>query len=266
MTNSGTLGITNGVWRERVSFTNATTGLLTLGEWEFTNTLFVGSSVTRTQVFTVRRSTSPPIRACSYGGRKRDVFDTVVELSETNNYFQSTNVPVAPRLFLNFSSDTILEGGTNLIGIVSRNGDTNSAVSVTLSNDFPARLVMTNHITIPAGAVSALFSIGLPNNGIIDGTVVAHISTDATNYLDATELLTLDDESSAFLTLTLDKSQLLEGTTVGATVTRSDVSTNSLTVFARHRRSAFSHRADISLRHHRRQCHELHFCRAGDRQ
>ena len=229
VTNSGTLGLTNGVWRERISFTNATSGLLTFNEWAFTNSLAIGGSLSRTQFVNV------PLNLPANPGRLTlvvDIFDTVVELTETNNFTQSaTNIPVTPRLFLTFSANNIIEGGSNVLATVTRNGDTNAAISVTLSNNFPARLVMTNQVTIPAGANAATFPIALPVNGTVDGIVFAHLSVSATNYVGTTELLSLTDESSYFLTLTLSTNQMLEGMTLSATVTRSLVTTQSLTVY-----------------------------------
>ena len=229
VTNSGTLGITNGVWRERISFTNATSGLITFNEWEFTNSLAIGGFVSRTQFVNV------PLNLAANPGRLTlvvDVFDTIVELTETNNFAQSaTNITVTPRLFLTFSANNIIEGGSNVLATITRNGDTNAAISVTLSNDFPARLVMTNLVTIPAGALAATFPIALPANGTVDGIVFAHLTASATNYVGTTELLSLTDESSYFLTLTLSTNQMLEGMTLSATVTRSLVTTQSLTVF-----------------------------------
>ncbi|MBC8097556.1 MAG: Ig-like domain-containing protein, partial [Akkermansiaceae bacterium] len=228
-TNSGTLGLTNGIWVERLSFTNSTVGRITLGEWEFTNSFAIGGALSRTQFVSI------PLNLAATPGWLAltvDEFDDVVELTETNNSVRTdTQIPVSPRLFLQFSAANLVEGGSNVIATVSRNGSTTAAVSVTLSNDFPARLVMTNQITIPSGAASANFPITLPVNGIVDGTVIAHLTATATNFLEASELLTLNDESSPFLTVTISTNQLREGLTLAATVTRSLVSTQALMVF-----------------------------------
>jgi len=229
VTNQGSLDVTNGTWRERVSFSNGVVGLVTLAEFDVTNTLAAGQSIARTQqiVFPPEFPADPGFLLVAV-----DYFDQIVELSESNNLrWTDVPVPVVPNLRLTFSSDTLIEGTNVVIGTVRRNGDNTSPLTVTLSNNLPARLVMSNEVTIAAGTESVTFAIALPDNSFIDGTMFAQIGASATDYIGALDVLRLVDESRRALTLTLATNRVLEGLTVAATISRGIVETQDLTVY-----------------------------------
>ncbi len=229
VTNRGSLGLTNGVWRERVSFSNSVVGLVTLADITLTNTLTPAGSIVRTQqvFFPAEFPTDPGFLFITL-----DYYDDIIEQTEANNVVRSDSViPVAYSLRLTFSSASITEGTNTIIGTVHRNGDNSTPLTVTLSNDFPARLMMTNEVTIAAGTESATFVMALPDNSFIDGTVFAHGGATASNYLSGFALLQLVDESRRALSLTLATNETLEGLTVAATVSRGLVETQDLVVF-----------------------------------
>lgn len=229
VTNTGTLSLTNAVWHERISFTNSTVGRVTLAEFEFTNSLAIGGFLARTQ--TVFFPDSLPALP-GWLLLSVDQFDNVVELSEANNLaWTDAPVPVQPGLHLSLSSETLAEGASAIQGTVRRNGDTTEPLVVSLTNDQPARLVITNRVVIPADAESASFALALPGNGHIDGTVYARIGVHATNYSGDVALLSLVDLTSPALSLTLGTNRVLEGLTVPATVSRGVPGPEELVVF-----------------------------------
>ena len=227
-TNSGTAALTNGVWRERIHFTNAISGRLTLGEWTFTNDLALGASQVRTQFVQI-----PANLAAEPGWLTLavDVFDEVVEVSESNNLaISETQLPVSRRLFLELSAGELVEGGASILGRVRRNGGTNEAAVVALTNNAPSRLAMTNAVTIPVGAYEAAFAVSLPTNGVIDGSATAILSASATNYaFDAASVGLVDDAVPA-LSLVLSTNRLREGLTQPATLFVSQINTAAVTV------------------------------------
>ena len=229
VTNLGTLGLSNVVWQERISFTNATIGRVVLAEFDFTNTLPVGGFLVRTQAV-VYPDSLPALSGWLLV--TLDPYDVVVELSEANNVaWSDLPLPVALGLRLTLSTDTLIEGGAAVPASVRRNGDTSAPLLVALTNDQPARLGITNQILIPAGSDSAAFTITLPDNGQVDGTVFAHLGVNATNYGGDVGLLTLVDLSSPLLTLALVTNQVLEGLTVSAVVSCGLPTPQDLVVF-----------------------------------
>ena len=229
VTNVGSLGLTNVVWQERLSFTNATIGRVVLAEFEFTNTLPAGGFLARTQTV-VYPDSLPALPGWLLV--TLDPYDVVVELSEANNVgWSDLPLQVALGLRLSFSADTITEGGAAVQASVRRNGDTSAPLLVIFTNNQPARLGMTNQLVIPAGADSATFSISLPDNGHVDGTVLSQIGANATNYEGDVGLLKLVDLSTPALTLTLLTNQVLKGSAVPAMVDCGSPAPQDLVVF-----------------------------------
>ncbi len=228
VTNEGTLGLTNAVWRERVAFSNSIVGQLTLGDFIFTNTIPAGGAITRTQAVVY------PVGQIAEAGWVRvtlDFGDAIVEASEANNIAVSeAPVPVQPMLALTLTPATLDEGAITL-ATVHRNGDTNATVLVAVTNDWPARLTMPSQIVLTAGVSQATFTVGYPENGVPEGTRLAHIGITATNYSGEYEVLTLVDSSQTALTLTLETNRVREGFTVAAMVSRGAAGPEPLEVF-----------------------------------
>ena len=100
-------------------------------------------------------------------------------------------------LFIDLSADNLVEGGSNIVATIRRNGNTNAAVSVTLSNDFPARLVMTNQITVPRRCEQRGFRHRASGEWNYRWRCDCPFVGDCVGLFEATELLTLNDESSS---------------------------------------------------------------------
>ena len=226
--NSGTLGLTNRVWRERISFSNALAGLVTLAEFDRSDTLPAGSFVERTEEVTFSTAWPPEP---GFLFLTVDYFDAVVELTEANNVLRSDGaIPVTASLQLTFSPATLFEGSNVVTATLTRNGSTALPLHVTLSNNLPARLLMSNSVTIAAGASSAAFTIAAPWNGTVDGTVNVQIGATASNVLSAVKTLPLVDSSAPTLTLLLATNRLREGLSMPVTVSRGSAATQELVV------------------------------------
>lgn len=228
VTNSGTLGLTNLSWVERVVFSNALAGRITLGDFRVTNSLAVGAALTRTQA--VAYPSGLPAEP-GWLQLTVDAFDTVVESSEANNSVSSdTPVVITPKLSVEFTAPTLSEG-TGIQGRVRRDGGTNSPVTVTFTNSHPARLLVPAQVTLPAGVSVSEFTLQFPENGTPEGTFIARIGVEAEDYLPDYTLLTLIDESTPALILTVQTNRVREGFTVATTVSRGVAGPEALDVF-----------------------------------
>lgn len=71
-------------------------------------------------------------------------------------------------------------------------------------------IAMPDSVLIPAGQTSALFTISVVDNALLDGTRTAYISTVATQYSNATASMLIHDNETASLAVALP-SQIAEG-------------------------------------------------------
>ena len=123
-----------------------------------------------------------------------------------------------PTLTLALSTGAVDEGaGVNAAtGTVSRNTTTSVPLTVTLSNNVP-NLQVPATVTIPAGATAANFVIGIVDDNLVTGTRVATIGAAAPGFNAGSANLTVSDNDSPSLTLSVNPSTFSEsaGTVVG---------------------------------------------------
>src|SRR6185312_585885 len=85
-------------------------------------------------------------------------------------------------------------------------------------------------VTIPAGQASFSFFIGANDNAIVDGSRNATLTASASGLANGSTTVTVIDDDTPTLTVTLDTSAVTEGGTATATVTRNQVTADPLTV------------------------------------
>ncbi len=137
----------------------------------------------------------------------------------------------ARSLSLSLSPTTIAENGGSLTGTVTRNTPTTDAILVTLVSNNSASVRLPETVTIPAGANSATFILESIDDLVADGTQVVSISAEVSGFASGTGVVTITDNETATLSLTLPSASFSEnGAGLIATVARNTPTTNPLVV------------------------------------
>ncbi len=161
-----------------------------------------------------------------------DTGATIDESNEANNGAvagSAINIPLALRVTL--PAGQVREGGTGeLRGVVMRNGDTTNPLTVSLASSDSSELTVPATVTIPAGQSGVEFLATPVADSTPDGNQSVQISAAAASFATGTATLTVLDVDRPHLTLTVSNSELLEGTSTLATVTREVVSDQPLLV------------------------------------
>ena len=151
----------------------------------------------------------------------------------------SQNVTVTesdvPTLDLTINPRTFSEGaGANAaLGTVTRNTDTSTALTVSLSSNNTGSATVPTAVTIPAGSTSANFPIGAVDNNIVDGSRTVTIMASASGFTPSNRTVTVTDNDVATLTLSLNPNTFSEAAGANAatgTITRNTSTASALTV------------------------------------
>jgi len=159
-----------------------------------------------------------------------DPFDTIAELNEENSFVGSSASTVPAILTLSTSSTSVTEGGSSIELTATRNGDVSGDLTVMLTPSDPAQVTMPAEIVVPAGQNSKRFTVAATNDGIVDGDAVVTIAAAALDYAAASAIVTVIDTDRPALTVELAASELAEGASTTATVTRDAVATDDILV------------------------------------
>lgn len=137
-----------------------------------------------------------------------------------------------PAISLDLTPDAVSEGqGPNAIyGTVKRQGATNSKITLRLSDDGNDELYYASPITMAEGVTEVTFPIGVKDNQMVDGdrcvnftaeVFITDCNCSAIGDLQTsvTKSITIYDNDGPALTLTADKSTVLEGDSQGAVLT-----------------------------------------------
>jgi hypothetical protein len=220
VTNSGSLSVT-GVWSETIFLTTnaAGAGALELGTFKFTNDLPVGGFLARTQSVVV-----PPASPLGevWFAVQTDSRGDVTEESEANNLGAAATATLIPAvLTLQPAAAQISEGASQaLLFNVTRNGSHAAPLTVTITNGDPSEIFVTNEVIIPAGQASASFNVLAVHDGVVDGAQLVTLTVGAQNFQSAAALVTVLDVDLPQLGLQLAATSVLEGQTLGGTVSR----------------------------------------------
>ena len=123
-------------------------------------------------------------------------------------------------LSLDLGAASVSEGST-LVGVVSRNTDTGSPLTVNLVSGDPNEASVSGTVTIASGSTSAQFVITGVEDSFVDGDQQVLISVDSSGYTGASGAVTVVDTTTPALSLSLADAAISEsgGVTTG-TVTR----------------------------------------------
>ncbi|WP_165235209.1 Ig-like domain-containing protein, partial [Aquisphaera insulae] len=134
-------------------------------------------------------------------------------------------------LSLSLSVSSIREDATNpaAVGTIARTGDTSNPLVVALQSSSPG-LVVPATVTIPAGAASVDFNLQVVRDGLVTGDRLATLTASAPNAAGASGQVTIRDVDVPTLTIVPGASQVTEGGSITAVITRNAGLDQALTV------------------------------------
>jgi len=172
--------------------------------------LAIGASITRTQ-----RVTLPSFGTGNkYFVVRADAGNNVFELNETNNTRIDSDALVLPSsLTFVFNLQSFSEAtGSNVVqGTVSRNTDTASQLTVTLSSGNTNAAIVPATVNILAGQASASFFVRPVDDALVDGPQTAIITATASGFSPVSSTLTVTDDDTRQLVLQLGAASVAEG-------------------------------------------------------
>lgn len=135
------------------------------------------------------------------GGIQRIAVDSVVVASANVKLDFETGSVTTIGLALTRDVAEIEEVGavTTSLFTLTRTGDSGSAVTFSLTTSDASETSLPASVTIPAGQVSATFTVSAMNDGIIDGSQVSTITAAAASYPSASALVTTVDTTRPLL-------------------------------------------------------------------
>lgn len=131
-------------------------------------------------------------------------------------------------LSLSLSANTAVEGSA-VTGTVTRNTPTGSEMIVSLSSNNTDAATVPTSVTIAASATIAEFTIQAVDDAIADGAQTATI-TASSGSLATAQSLTVTDNDTAALVLSLPAAEVTEGGTITGRITRNTPSGEALDV------------------------------------
>lgn len=230
LTNRGTVAL-SGTWQNALSVSvDASPGDDTLLQTEsVTATIPAGGSLRRTNSVAVPElGDAGTLRLVA----RADIGNAIPESDEDNNTgIAATTTTVPLRLGIRLNSPTTREdAGVAVAGTVSRNGPRTAALTVLLSNSDPTELTVPNSVVIPAGQTTAAFEVTSRPDEDYDGPVSVSLGADAAGFEGDTTTITVLDDDVARLVFQVAATNVVEGRTLAATVSRIPASAAPLTV------------------------------------
>ena len=136
-----------------------------------------------------------------------------------------------PGLTLTINPDSISENGGTAIGIVTRNTGTSGDLVVDLSSDDLTEATVPTQVTIADGSDSVQFAVTGVDDLFADGNQSVTVTVSAAGFSDVTDTLTVTDDETPGLTLTINPDSISEngGTAIGI-VTRNTGTSGDLVV------------------------------------
>jgi murein DD-endopeptidase MepM/ murein hydrolase activator NlpD len=134
-------------------------------------------------------------------------------------------------LALSLLANSIPENNGTTIATVTRNTITNLPMIVNLSSNNTLAVSIPSNVTIPSGSSSTTFAVTAVNDAIATGNQTSTLSATAIGFIDGSARLTIVDDETATLTLSLSVSSITEkgGVAVG-TVSRNTPTLTPLVV------------------------------------
>ncbi len=134
-------------------------------------------------------------------------------------------------LNLSITPPSISENGGNATVTVSRNTEELGELTVNLFSDDTSEATVPATVTIPAGQVSATFTLTAVDDMNVDGTKVVTVTASVEGFTDGVEMLDVIDDEFPTLTLSITPASISEnGGNTTVTVSRNTEELEELTV------------------------------------
>ncbi|MBI5388491.1 MAG: hypothetical protein HZA90_27820 [Verrucomicrobia bacterium] len=227
--NQGTAAAT-GRWSEAISFFNANNSMETAAVLDFTNDLAAGDTLWRTQAVVLPLTFPAGTNQLIV---RVDAWDEVFELDEDNNVLLITNLTLIPAsLSLQVPLTQVEESASSPILVtLARNDHLDQPLLITLSVSDTNELSLPASVQMPAGMSIGTVELSVLRDGLVDGPKPVTITASAPGYPSAQQTVTVLDVDAPQLTLSLTSSNVLEGSSLPATVSSPFAAANALTVF-----------------------------------
>ncbi|MCA9048801.1 MAG: hypothetical protein KDA89_08745, partial [Planctomycetaceae bacterium] len=154
------------------------------------------------------------VRAISGG-----LIDGVVTLDVADNDVATLQLSVTPATFGE------ADGTAVATATVSRNTPTTAALTVQLFSGDTTEVTVPSTLTIPAGQMSATFTLNAVNDAIVDGTQTVTIRAQSSGFTAGTQTVDVTDDDVPVLTLTTADASIDEDG--GAAATRATLTRNT---------------------------------------
>jgi uncharacterized repeat protein (TIGR01451 family) len=124
--------------------------------------------------------------------------DDGLEHVGTSGYFTLLTVPLSLT-----TTSSVTEGSAPVPALVSIPVSFPQPITVTLTSTIPARLSVPASVLIAANQSNAPFNLTVIDDGLLNGTELASVIASVTNFISATNVIAVQDNEPAVLTLTL---------------------------------------------------------------
>ena len=149
--------------------------------------------------------------------------------ASTSSQLTVTDDDVA-KLELSLSATSIAENGGKLTLTVSRNAGLDKAITAKLVSSDTSEATVPASITFAAGETSKTVTVTAVDDSVADGSQSVNITASATGLQSASSRLTVTDNDTARLTISLAASSIIETGSTTATVSRNGDTSQALTV------------------------------------
>ena len=229
-----------GPWVERIYVSSTANGAdrQLLGDFTYTGTLTPADSpLTRNQFFDMPNY---GLAGALYFIVEVDSNSAIFESSEQNLFASTsqTNIPFV--LSMGLSSSSVNESGGAIEAIVTRNGSVAAPLTVTITANPTGQLAIPTQVVIPAGQYATRFNISALDDSLVEGDQTVQLTLGATGFTGLTVPLNIIDNDRATLSFAIAPSNLLEGGSATATVTRNVATASDLIVTLDANRSQFN--------------------------
>lgn len=151
---------------------------------------------------------------------------------ENNKAVSANSISIENKLAFSFYKNTIAEDASDSLRyIVSRTGNNDNALTVSLSSLPAGQLSVPQSIIIPTSSSSAVFYIKPIDNQENDGARVISIKAASAGFKEVVEEVTVLDDEVSKLHLELSKNSVTEGETLELTISRNARTEEALKVY-----------------------------------
>ena len=148
-----------------------------------------------------------------------------------NTGVQITPWAVKKVLALSLSAPQLTEGSSGISVSISRSGSVAAPLTPTISFKQPQRYNYPTSISIPAGHASVSFTLAVPDDSLLQGTIKDTLEVAATGFAGAKDTLTVLDNDNAMLSFVNLPAIATEGDTVQFAITTNQPPAAPLTVY-----------------------------------